>query len=306
MKLFFTLVSFFVSLTVSLWGSPSFAKLKVVTTLPSYADIATNVGGEEVEALSLTKGTQDPHFVDAKPDLILRLNKADFLIRAGLGLEDGWLPPLLTGSRNGKIQSGSEGYLDASSVMTLKEVPKGTVDRSQGDVHPGGNPHFMIDPRNGAILAHAIASKLSIILPSKAEYFQKRADTYVKDLTAKTENWKKLLAPFKGRQVITYHRSWVYFSDWVGLNEVGYVEPKPGIPPSPDHIAKLVNLMKEKHVKLIIMEPYYPKSSAEQLAKLTGATLLVLPTEVQGDDEAKTYFGLFDSITSKLTRGNAQ
>ncbi|MBC7660233.1 MAG: zinc ABC transporter substrate-binding protein [Chitinophagaceae bacterium] len=286
-----------------MWSMPSFAKLRVVTTLPSYADIAANVGGDEVDASSLTKGTQDPHFVDAKPDLILKLNRADLLIRAGLGLEDGWLPPLLTGSRNGKIQTGGEGYLDASSLMSLKEIPKGVIDRSQGDVHPGGNPHFMIDPRNGAILAKAVASKLGVLVPAKAEYFQKRADAYIKDLAIKTDAWKKILAPLKGRQVVTYHKSWVYFSDWVGLDEVGYVEPKPGIPPSPDHIAKLVILMKEKHVKLILMEPYYPKGAAEQLAKLTGATLLVLPTEVQGDDDAKTYFGLFDSLTSKLARG---
>lgn len=282
------------------WGIPSPAKLQVVTTLPSFADIAQRVGGDEVKAVSLTKGTQDPHFVDAKPDLILYLNKADLLIRAGLGLEDGWLPPLLTGSRNGRIQIGSEGHLDVSTLVSLKEVPKGPLDRSMGDVHPGGNPHFMLDPANGAVVARAVAERLGKLEPQKASEFVKRAEAFAAELSKKIHAWHGALKALRGVPVVTYHKSWVYFSEWAGLVEAGYVEPKPGIPPSPDHIVKLVSLMKQKKVKLMLIEPYYPKGSAEEVARETGAKLLVVPTEVLGTPEAKDYVSLFDEIVKLL------
>jgi zinc/manganese transport system substrate-binding protein len=291
---------------LTIWSSNSYAKINVVTSLPSFGDIASNVGGDEVDVSSLTKGTQDPHFVDAKPSLILKLNKADLLIRAGLGLEDGWLPPLVTGARNVKIENGGDGNLDASTKMNLKEVPTTKIDRSQGDVHPGGNPHFMADPRNGIIIARAIAEYLTKLEPSKADYFKKHSDAYIADLKTKIASWEKTIAPLKGKKVITYHKSWTYFSDWVGLDEAGYLEPKPGVPPSPDHIAKLIGIMKQKEVKLIIMEPFYPKGVGEDVATRTGAKLLVLPTEVDGVPEAKTYIGMFDYTVRKLNEGFVQ
>ncbi len=288
-------------LTVALAPIAAQAKIKVVTTMPSFADIAKNVGGDEVDVTSLTKGYQDPHFVDAKPDLMLSLNKADFLVRVGLGLEDGWLPPLVTGSRNSKIQNGSAANLEASQVIELQDVPK-VVDRSQGDVHPGGNPHFMLDPRNGIKVAKAIADKLSSIEPSKAEAFKKKADDYSAALTKKIEGWKKQLAPLKGKPVVTYHKSWTYFTNWADMKEAGTVEPKPGIPPSPEHIVKLIGDMKKGGVKLVFIEPYYPKGSAEHVAKETGAQLYVLPTEVEATKEAKTYFDVFDLIVRDVTK----
>lgn len=299
MKKIISLIIVLSSLVPALaWG-----RLKVVTTLPSYADIAQNVGGEEVDVVSLTKGTQDPHFVDPKPDIVLKLNRADLLIRAGLGLEDGWLPPLLSGARNGKIQPGGEGYLEASSLIELKEVPAGGIDRSMGDVHPGGNPHFMLDPRNGMKLAKGIADRLGKLEPSKAADFQKRAEQYNADLQKKIQAWEALLKPFSGKQVVTYHKSWVYFSGWAGLKEVDYVEPKPGVPPSPEHVVKLIRLMKDKKVPFVIIEPYYPKGTAEQVARESGARLLVLPNEVNGSEGAKNYFALFDEIIAKLKGG---
>lgn len=285
-------------------ASPAFAKIKVVTTLPSFADIAQNVGGDEVSVTPLTKGTQDPHFVDAKPDLILDLNKADLLIRAGLGLEDGWLPPLQTGSRNSRIQSGADGNLDVSSLIHLKEVPKTPLDRSMGDVHPGGNPHFMLDPNNGVILARGIADRLSKLDPSHAGDFRKRAENFSAALKKKIQAWKSALKPLQGKPVVTYHRSWVYFIDWAGLTDAGTVEPKPGIPPSPEHIVTLIHSMKERNVKLMVMEPFYPKGAAEQVATETGARLLVLPAEVKGEPDVKTYIDLFDTIVRKLTRSS--
>ncbi|OYZ19223.1 MAG: hypothetical protein B7Y39_12535 [Bdellovibrio sp. 28-41-41] len=276
------------------------AKIKVVTTLPSFADITSIVGGEEVEVSALIKGTQDPHFVDPKPDLILKLNRADFLIRAGLGLEDGWLPPLLTGARNGKIQTGGERDLDASTLVVLKEISKTAINRGQGDVHPGGNPHFMLDPRNGILVAKAIAERLGKIDTSKASIFKTRAESFSQDLTKKIITWEKTLANLKNLPIITYHRSWIYFSDWAGLNEVGYVEPKPGVPPAPDHIVKLSQLAREKKVKFVLIEPYYPKGNAEDVARFVGATFLQLPTEVQGSSDATTYINVFDEIVHKL------
>jgi zinc/manganese transport system substrate-binding protein len=289
-----------IMIAVTQWCTISYAKIRVVTSLPSFGDIATNVGGDEVDVDSLTKGTQDPHFVDAKPSLILKLNKADLLIRAGLGLEDGWLPPLVTGARNAKIQNGGDGNLDASARMSLKEVPTGKIDRSQGDVHPGGNPHFMTDPRNGIVLAKAIAEYLSKIDPSKADFFKKRSDAYISKLRAKITIWEKSLAALKGKKVVTYHKSWIYFSEWVGLEEVGYLEPKPGVPPSPDHIAKLIGLMKQKNVPIIIMEPFYPKGVGEDVASRTSSQLLILPTEVLGVPEAKTYIDMYNYIVQKM------
>jgi zinc/manganese transport system substrate-binding protein len=253
-----------------------------------------------VNATSLTRGTQDPHFVDAKPDLMLSLNKADILIRAGLGLEDGWLPPLLVGSRNSKIQNGTEGNLDASSVMPLKEVPKTPLDRAQGDVHPGGNPHFMLDPRNGIILANAIAERLAKIDPAKAEDFRKRAAAYSADLKKHIEQWDKELKPFAGTSVVTYHKSWIYFLDWAHFKEAATVEPKPGIPPSPEHVVQLIQLMKQQKIRLILKEPFYPKGVAQDVAQQTGAKLLVLPAEVKGSSEAKTYVDMFEQIVKEV------
>lgn len=276
------------------------AKLKVVTTLASFADIASKVGGDEVDAVSLTRGSQDPHFVDAKPDLILKMNRADLLIRVGLGLEDGWLPPLVTGSRNSRIQPASQGNLEASTLVTLKEVPTGALDRSQGDVHPGGNPHFMLDPRNGVLFAQGIAERLAKLDPPNAAAYRKRAETYVAELKTKISEWEAAFKPLSGRPVVTYHKSWVYFAGWVGLDVVGHVEPKAGVPPSPEHVVRLVGLMKEKKAKQILIEPYYPKSASETVAEKVGAKVVVLPNEVNGVPEAKSYIAVFDAIANRL------
>jgi zinc/manganese transport system substrate-binding protein len=283
--------------------SPALAKTRIVTTLPSFADIATQVGGDEVSAVALTKGTQDPHFVDAKPDLILQLNRADLLIRAGLGLEDGWLPPLLTGARNGKIQAGGAGDMDASALVELKEVPQGKLDRAAGDVHPGGNPHFMLDPRNGVRIARGIAERLGKIDPEHAPDFKRRAEDYVKKLEAQIALWSKTYLPMlKGKPVVTYHKSWIYFTSWAGLSEVEHVEPKPGIPPSPAHVVRLIGTIKQLHAKMIIMEPFYPKGVAEDIAGKSGAKLLVLPAEVNGTPDAKSYLEVFETIF-KILKG---
>lgn len=302
MRHFFALSLFSGLMAAALSGvSEAAAKTRIVTTLPSFADIAAEVGGDEVTARSVTQGTQDPHFVDAKPDLILMLNRADLLIHAGLGLEDGWLPPLLVGARNARIQGGSEGNLIASTLVELKEIPKDKLDRAAGDVHPGGNPHFMLDPRNGVRVARGIAERLGKIDPAHAAEFSKRAETYVRKLEDRISAWNREYQPhLKGKSVVTYHRSWIYFTNWIGLNEVESIEPKPGIPPSPAHVVKLIGTIKTLGVKLVMMEPYYPKGVAEDIARKSGAKLLVLPAEVKGAPEASTYIKVFETLLASL------
>jgi zinc/manganese transport system substrate-binding protein len=285
----------------SVLAEPAHAKLQVVATLPSFADIAAQVGGDEVVAVALTRGNQDPHFVDARPDLVLKLNRADLLIEAGLDLEIGWLPVLVIGSRNAKIQNGAEGDLVAASAMTLVEAPVGKIDRSMGDVHPGGNPHYMLDPRNGVLLAKAVAARLGKIDPPHAELFKKNAETFARSLEAKISVWEKQLARFKGKSAVTYHRSWSYFLLWAGIQNFAQLEPKPGIPPSADHVVKLTKEMKAAKVGLLLMEDYYPKGIAEQVAKDTGAQLLVLPTEV-GAQGTRSYADVFDRVVEELVK----
>lgn len=288
-------------LSMGLVGVPAFAKINVVTTLPSFADIATQVGGDEVSVVSLTRGTQDPHFVDARPDLVLKLNKANVIIHAGLGLEDGWLPPLLVGARNGAIQLGGAGNLNVGTLMALKDRAFGNMDRSAGDVHPGGNPHYMLDPNNGVVLAKGLADKLAQLEPEKADGFHKRADDYSKKLREKITLWEKeSKSALSGKSVVTYHRSWIYLTEWLGIKTLSHVEPKPGIPPSPGHIVKLVKQMKNAQIKALIMEPFYPRGVNEDVAQQTGAKLLVLPAEVGGAPEAKTYIEMFDVILKEL------
>ena len=277
------------------------AKVRVVTTLSTFADLAREVGGEDVEVIALSKGTQDPHFVDPKPDLALKLNRADLLIHNGLSLEVGWLPVLVTGARNAKIQPGSDGNLDASTVVNVKGVPQGKIDRTMGDVHPGGNPHYMLDPGNGIAVSQAIAARLKQIDSAHAKQYDYRQAAFRQKLQTKTVQWKSALAPFKGTSIVPYHDSWLYFSEWAGLVEAGFVEPKPGVPPSPQHVSVLVSRIKDKKVKLVIAQTYYPHDMAELVAQKAGATFLELPSDVGAEPGADSYIGLFDTIVKKLT-----
>ncbi|MCI0454450.1 MAG: metal ABC transporter substrate-binding protein [Candidatus Dadabacteria bacterium] len=279
------------------------AKVRVVTSVPDFASIAGDVGGDKVEVVSLAKGYQDPHFVDAKPSYVLLLNKSDLLIYTGLDLEIGWLPVLVTGSRNSKISSAaSQGNLDASTLVSnILEVPITKIDRSMGDLHPGGNPHYMLDPRNGIPVARGIADRLKEIDPENAPYYDERLKDFVGRLIAKIKEWDEKLAPYKGTEIVTYHKSWVYFSEWAGFKEVGYIEPKPGIPPSPSYVADLIKRMNQLNVKLVIAESYYPQKTPALVAEKASASFLTLPSSVDGREGIKTYFELFDVIVGDVT-----
>ncbi|MBI4484344.1 MAG: zinc ABC transporter substrate-binding protein, partial [Acidobacteria bacterium] len=223
------------------------SKLNIVTTTEDLAALTREVAGDRATLESIARGYQDPHFVEAKPSFILKLHRADLLIAVGLQLEIGWLPPLITQSRNPRIQAGAAGYLDASQYAEILEIPTGVVTRAMGDVHPLGNPHYWLDPQNGRRVAQAIQDKLAALQPQEAGYFQQRFEDFSRRLGEAEKRWDQKMAPYRGRKVVTYHRSWPNFAKRFGLNVVDYVEPKPGIPPSPSHILELINQMRREN-----------------------------------------------------------
>jgi ABC-type Zn uptake system ZnuABC Zn-binding protein ZnuA len=279
-------------------GLPGVARaagpLNVVTTTEDLAAIAREVGGDKIKAESLSRGYQDPHFVEAKPSFVLKLNKADLLIAVGRELEIGWLPPLITQSRNARIQPGGDRYLDASLTARILEIPTGQITRAMGDVHPAGNPHYWLDPENGKRIAKAIEGKLAAISPGDAAYFSQHEEDFEKRVSDGEKRWLAMVAPYKGIKVVTYHRSWPNFSERFGLEVIGYVEPKPGIPPSPSHTLEVIQEMKRQNVKIIMVEPYFDLKTPNSIARETGAKVLVMPPSVGGEKEITDYITLFD------------
>jgi len=290
----FTTLAFAALGSVLLGAAPARAALNVVTTTQDMASIAQEVGGDKIKVTPLAKGYQDPHFVEAKPSFVLILNKANLLIVVGRDLEIGWLPPLITQSRNAKIQPGAEGYLDPSTSAKILEMPTGSITRAEGDVHPLGNPHYWLDPENGRRIAKAIEGKLSQMDPPNAAYYAQREADFEQRLAAAQQRWKAQIAPYKGLKVITYHRSWANFADAFGLNVIGYVEPKPGIPPTPQHTLDVINAMKAQNIKIIMVEPYFDTKTPNSIASNTGAKVLVVPPSVGGVPPVSDYFKLFD------------
>ena len=270
------------------------AQLKVVATTEDLGSLATEIGGNKVSVTSLAKGYQDPHFVDPKPSFILAVSRADLLIVVGRELETGWLPPLLTSSRNSKIQPGSKGYLDASSTVKILEIPSGQITRAMGDVHPLGNPHYWLEPGNGRRMAQAIRDKLSELSPNDKALFAQRYSDFDQRLAAAEKRWDAAMAPYKGTKIVTYHRSWPNFMERFGLEVMGYVEPKPGIPPSPSHTIELIGEMKRQGAKLIVVEPYFDLKTPQAIANQTSGKVLVLAPSVGGSKESTDYIKLFD------------
>ena len=273
---------------------PAAAALQVVTTTADLGSLAQEVGGDRVTVTALAKGYQDPHFVDPKPSFILAVSKADLLIVIGRELEIGWLPPLINSSRNGKIQPGGNGYLDASLNVKILEIPTGQITRAMGDVHPSGNPHYWLEPENGRRIAQAIRDKLSALSPADRAYFAQRYSDFDARLAEAQKRWSAVMAPYKGSKIATYHRSWPNFTDYFGLDVMGYVEPKPGVPPSPTHTLELIAEMKRQGAKLIIVEPYFDLKTAQSIATQVGGMVLVLAPSVGGAKEASDYIKLFD------------
>ena len=281
-------------------SAPAATKLSVVTATTDLAALVQEVGGDRVDVDSIARGYQDPHFVEAKPSFLLKLRKTDLLVIVGLELEIGWLPPLIQQSGNPKIQVGASGYLDASRFAKILEIPTGQVTRAEGDVHPLGNPHYWLDPENGLRIAKGIETKISEMRPADADYFAQRYTAFEQRLKQADQQWLAEMKPYAGRKIVTYHRSWPNFADHFHLDVAGYVEPRPGIPPSPQHTVELIQLMKRDGVKVIVVEPYFDLKTPNSIARETGGQVLVLMPSVGGEKEITDYFKLFDYNIAKL------
>jgi zinc/manganese transport system substrate-binding protein len=277
-------------------------KLRVITTLTDLASLTQEVGGDKVDVEALAKGYQDPHFVEPKPSFLLKLRNADLLVSVGLDLEIGWLPPLITQSGNSKIQPGATGYLDASQFAEILEIPQGKLTRAEGDVHPLGNPHYWLDPDNGRRIAKGIAAKLGEMDQEDQAYFQQRYQDFAKRLADADRTWQAKMAPYRGRMVVTYHRSWPNFAKHFGLDVQGYIEPRPGIPPTPSHTIELVNLMKREGIKIQLIEPYFDLKTPNSVASMTNGKVVVMLPSVGGKPEVTDYFKLFDYDIGLLTQ----
>ncbi|MFL6300801.1 MAG: metal ABC transporter substrate-binding protein [Terriglobales bacterium] len=269
-------------------------KLNVITATTDLASLAQEVGGDKIDVEAIAKGYQDPHFVEAKPSFLLKLRHADLLVVVGLDLEIGWLPPLITQSGNPHIQPASAGYLDASQFAEILEKPQGQVSRAMGDVHPLGNPHYWLDPENGRRVAKGISNKLAEMDPPNASYYQQRFQDFDKRLTAAEQNWDAQMKPYDGRKIVTYHKSWPNFAKHFNLDVVGYIEPRPGIPPTPGHTIELIQQMKRDNVKIIMVEPYFDLKTPNNIASGTGGKVLVMLPSVGGEKDITDYFKLFD------------
>jgi zinc/manganese transport system substrate-binding protein len=268
-------------------------KLQVVTTIPDLEDIARQIGGEKVETFSIAVGYQNPHFVDPKPSYILKLSGADVFLTVGLDLESGWVPPLLNSARNPKILPGGEGYVDASVNVPLLQIPT-SVSREQGDIHIYGNPHYWLDPANGKIIARNVRDAFVVARPTDAQYFDENLARFEQAVDARIEVWNSEMDALVGLSIVAYHNQWPYFESAFGLNIVEFLEPKPGIPPTPSQLARVIGLISERDIKVIIISPYYQADAADLVARKTGAQVATLATSVGAFDGIDTYLDLFD------------
>jgi zinc/manganese transport system substrate-binding protein len=280
-------------------GTSSSRKLTVVATTPDLAALAKVIGGDAVEVKALAKPTEDPHYVDAKPSHIVTLNRADVLIEGGAELELGWLPPLLESARNNKIAAGSPGRIVASQGIRMLEVPA-TFDRSRGDIHPFGNPHFLLDPLNVKLIVAKIAEHFALVDPKEAARFKANLETFDAALDVKLAEWQKQLALYRGAKIVTYHRDFVYLAQRFNLEVVETLEPKPGIAPSPAHLAKVIATMKAQNARVILVQPYQNRKTAETVARHTNAVVLDIGQQPGAHKNTDTYFELMDNIVGTL------
>lgn len=275
------------------------AKLNVVATLPDFGSLAREIGGDKVEVITLAKPTEDPHFVDARPSFVVSLRNADVLIDGGAELEIGWLPPLLQNARNPKLEVGQPGRVQASGGIRLMNVPT-NVTRAAGDVHALGNPHFMTDPIIAKAVAQHIAQSFATVDAANAGYYAANYKKFEATINAKLQEWGTTMLPFKGQSVVAYHDSWPYFAHRFGLNIDVFLEPKPGIPPSPSHLAEVIAQMKAQHIKAVIVEPFHDRKVAERAASATGAKVVDFAQYPGALPDTDTYVKLIDTLISRL------
>jgi zinc/manganese transport system substrate-binding protein len=277
-------------------------KITVVTTTTDLKSITELIGADKVDVTSIATGFQNPHFVDPKPSYIIKLSDADMFVTVGLDLETGWSPQLLTSSRNPKIQKGNPGYVDASANVPLLQVPS-SVNRGEGDIHIYGNPHYWLDPVNGKQIARNICDALDKISPENKAFFEANLKAFDAKIDLKLKEWIAKMSPYKGVKIVAYHNEWVYFEQRFGLKIVDFMEPKPGIPPTPSQLVKIIEEVKSYGIHVIISSPYFTTSSSDVVCKQTGARAIILGTSVGAFDSIKDYFGLFDYNIDKLIQG---
>lgn len=289
-----------------LFTATAYAKLNVVATTPDLGAIATEIGGDKIELTTMARPTEDPHFVDARPSFIVKLNRADALIHGGAQLESGWLPRLVEQARNARIISAAEGNVNCCEGVQMLEVPD-QLDRSKGDIHASGNPHYLVDPENAKIVARHIADAFGQLDASNREFYAANAKKFSAALETRLADWQAKLAPFKEQQVVAYHNSWIYFAQRFGLKIELFLEPKPGIPPSPAHLAGVMSRMKETGARVIIVDPYLNRRTAETVARGTGATVVEVaqfPGGVKGTEGG--YIPLMDYLVNALAKALAE
>ena len=291
-------IFFFLILTLA--SAPTWAKVNVITTTSDLAALATAIGGNKVHVNSLTKGTRDPHYAQAKPSMIRKLFRADLLIVIGAEMEIGWLPALIRSSRNHKVAAGQSGYLDISRFIELKGKSAERVTRDMGDVHAEGNPHYWLDPANGILMAKAITERLILLDSGNAKFYQGNFDEFKLELEKRIKQWKAALQDFNGEKVIAYHTSLLYLAKAFNLDVRGYIEPKPGVSPSASHLNQLIKTIKSENISYLIMEPYYETRSAQLLKRKTKINYIIIPQSVGAKPGIKTYFDLFDDIVNSL------
>lgn len=278
------------------------AKLNVVTTTTDLAALVQAVGGDSVKVHSIVRGVQDPHYIEAKPSYMRQVNRANLLVTVGLQLEVVWLPLLINGARNPRIVPGSQNYLNTSQGLPVLEVPWDQIDRSQGDIHPEGNPHFWLDSRNALAITERIVDRLSSLSPRNSDFFQANLATFRNRLKKRIADWEERMSPFRGRKIVAYHKQWEYLAHWLGLTIIGYIEDKPGVPPGPRHIASLIERMKSRKVPVLLCANFIPPNIPQQVAQKTGAKLVYLPPSVGGESNIKTYIDLFEHLITDLEK----
>jgi zinc/manganese transport system substrate-binding protein len=291
-----TLLAFTIAVLASTTAD---AELRIVTSTSDLAAVVREIGGEHATVKALALHTQDPHWVDARPHLALDLARADMLVIVGMDLEIGWLPTLQTGSRNARIQPGGHGFVDASELIEPLEVPTKRVDRSEGDVHPGGNPHYMFDPRAAIRVARGLAERMAALDPDQADCYRNHAKAFAKRLETARPAWEAQLKILRGANVIAYHKSFPYLADWLGFRVVEHIEPRPGIPPNPHHVARVLGAAKTHGVRVILQESFYPDRTGQLVASRTSAKLARIPA---GPDLAagQGYVDFIDHVVATL------
>jgi len=291
------------ALALAVVAAPTLAALNVFATVPEWGALATELGGDKVSVYTATNALQDPHHVEAKPSLIARARSADLVVATGAELEIGWLPLVTQQAGNPKIQPGKPGYFEATSYVPLLEKAA-RLDRSEGDVHPGGNPHIQTDPRNIARVAGPLAARLAELDPANAAYYQARYKAFADRWTAAIANWEKQAAPLKGAPILVQHKAFTYLEAWLGLNEVAALEPKPGVEPTTAHLTEVLATLQRQPVKMVIRAAYQSDRASQWIAERAKINAVMLPFTVGGDDAAKDLYGLFDDTVARLLKGS--